>query len=135
MKHRVKPRLLIFASGTADGGGSGFQNLVESTATGVLRAKIVGVVSSHPKGGVWELSRELKTPFEYFPGPYTKENYQKIIKKFKADWIALSGWLKLTVGLDPRRAINIHPGPLPKFGGKGMYGHFVHEAVDKSGVR
>jgi len=32
-------------------------------------------------------------------------------------------------GLDPQKTINIHPGPLPRFGGAGMYGHYVHEAV------
>jgi phosphoribosylglycinamide formyltransferase-1 len=131
----IKPKLLIFASGTAEGGGSGFQNLVESAKTGILQAKIVGVVSSYPKGGVWKLSREFNIPFEYFEGPYNKDNYQKIVKKFKAEWIALSGWLKLAVGLDSAKTINIHPAPLPEFGGKGMYGRYVHEAVIKSGVK
>lgn len=41
----------------------------------------------------------------------------------------LSGWLKLVSGLDPERTINIHPGPLPRFGGPKFYGHYVHEAV------
>ena len=41
----------------------------------------------------------------------------------------LSGWLKLVAGLDPARTINIHPGPLPRFGGPNLYGHLVHEAV------
>ena len=41
----------------------------------------------------------------------------------------LSGWLKLVAGLDPARTINIHPGPLPRFGGPNLYGHYVHEAV------
>jgi phosphoribosylglycinamide formyltransferase-1 len=40
-----------------------------------------------------------------------------------------SGWLKFVRGLDPSKTVNIHPGPLPKFGGPGMYGHYVHEAV------
>lgn len=40
-----------------------------------------------------------------------------------------SGWLKMVHGLDPTHTINIHPGPLPEFGGYGMHGHFVHEAV------
>jgi phosphoribosylglycinamide formyltransferase-1 len=40
-----------------------------------------------------------------------------------------SGWLKFVKGLDPAKTVNIHPGPLPKFGGPGMYGHHVHEAV------
>lgn len=135
MKRKEKPRLLIFASGTKDGGGFGFRNLVENAKTGVLKAKIVKVVSSQPSGGVWKHAKELKIPFEYFPGPYTADNYQKMVDKNKAEWIALSGWLKLTVGLDPKHTINIHPGALPRFGGKGMYGHFVHEAVIKSGVK
>jgi len=41
----------------------------------------------------------------------------------------LSGWLKPVSGLTESRVINIHPGPLPRFGGKGLYGHHVHEAV------
>ena len=41
----------------------------------------------------------------------------------------LSGWLKLVSGLDPARTINIHPGPLPRFGGPNLYGHYVHDAV------
>ena len=41
----------------------------------------------------------------------------------------LSGWLKLVSGLDPARTINIHPGPLPRFGGPKLYGHYVHDAV------
>jgi phosphoribosylglycinamide formyltransferase-1 len=41
----------------------------------------------------------------------------------------LSGWLKLIAGLDPAQTINIHPGPLPRFGGPKLYGHYVHEAV------
>ena len=40
-----------------------------------------------------------------------------------------SGWLKFVRGLDPARTVNIHPGPLPRFGGPGMFGHHVHEAV------
>ncbi len=43
--------------------------------------------------------------------------------------MALSGWLKLVTGLDPKKTFNIHPAPLPRFGGPGMYGHYVHEAV------
>jgi len=44
--------LLIFASGTKEDGGSGFQALVENTKTGILDARIVAVVSNHEHGGV-----------------------------------------------------------------------------------
>jgi folate-dependent phosphoribosylglycinamide formyltransferase PurN len=49
-----------------------------------------------------------------------------------SDFVALCGWLKLVAGLDPKTTFNIHPGPLPEFGGKGLWGHFVHEAVLKA---
>lgn len=128
----MKPKLLILASGTATGGGSGFENLVKAQHNGHLSARIVGVVSNHENGGVREKARELEVPFTYFPGPYTAEEYQKIVEKTEAQFVALSGWLKLVAGLDPRTTFNIHPGPLPRFGGKGMYGHHVHEAVMKA---
>ena len=122
-------KLLVFASGNKDSGGSGFQKLVENSKSGILKAEIVGVVSNHASGGVFNRAKELGIPFYYFAGPFTAENYQSFITKTKADFVALSGWLKLVTGLPSDRTINIHPGPLPKFGGSGMYGHHVHEAV------
>lgn len=124
-----KPKLIVFASGTKEGGGSGFENLVKSVKSGVLNANIVEVVSNYENGGVYEKAVRLGVKFAFFPGPYTAENYQKIFKNSAADYSALSGWLKLVKGLDPAKTFNIHPGPLPKFGGSGMYGHYVHEAV------
>jgi phosphoribosylglycinamide formyltransferase-1 len=71
----------------------------------------------------------------HFPKPWDAEAYQRIASDTRADFFALSGWLKLVAGLDPKTnfnaqtVFNIHPGPLPAFGGPGMYGHHVHEAV------
>lgn len=126
-----KPKLIVFASGTSSGGGSGFQELVENSKTGILNAEIVAVVSNHSDGGVFKIAKNNKIPFEYFDGPFEKENYQAIIKKYSAEWVSLSGWLKLFSGHPANRTINIHPGILPQLGGKGMYGHFVHEAAVK----
>lgn len=125
----MKPKLIIFASGTAEGGGSGFANLVQASRSGILDAEIVAVVSNHKNGGVREKAEGTGIPFIHFDKPYTTERYQEIIRKVGAEWVALSGWLKLALGLDPRTTFNIHPGPLPRFGGVGMYGHYVHEAV------
>ncbi len=131
----TNPKLLIFASGSKDGGGSGFEKLIEATRTGVLSADIVGVVSNHENGGVRKRADKLGIPFIYFPKPYSGPEYQRITKESGAGFFALSGWLKLVCGLDPRThfnsktVFNIHPGPLPKFGGPGLYGHHVHEAV------
>ncbi len=127
----MKPKLLVFASGTENGGGSGFEKLGASMGK-VLNADIVGVVSNHEHGGVREKADKLRIPFIHFPGPWTREKYREIAEKTGADFFALSGWLKLVTGLPPRTTFNIHPGPLPEFGGAGMYGHHVHEAVMKA---
>ncbi len=132
MSNLSNKKLLVFASGTKDGGGSGFKCLIEATKSGVLKADIAGVVSNHENGGVRKIAEGYGVPFEHFEGPFTRENYQGIVKKFNADFVALSGWLKLALGLDPKTTINIHPGPLPVFGGAGMYGIHVQEAVLES---
>lgn len=57
-----KKKIIVFASGTKDGGGSGFENLVNATKKGILNAEIIAVVSNHENGGVrrglivWESS-------------------------------------------------------------------------------
>lgn len=130
-----KPKLLVFASGSAEGGGSGFEKLVLATRDLSLYADIVGVVSNHANGGVRARADKLKIPFLHFPKPWDAESYQRIATESGAAFFALSGWLKLARGLDlstpfnPRTVFNIHPGPLPEFGGLGFHGHHVHEAV------
>jgi phosphoribosylglycinamide formyltransferase 1 len=141
------PRLIIFASGTKDGGGSGFENLVKANESGILNADIVAVVSNHLNGGVKAIADKYNVRFIHFEKPFSAMRYENMVKDSGAEWVALSGWLKLVqvrkigffwnllhslgfyFGLDPRRTFNIHPGPLPRFGGAGMYGHHVHEAV------
>jgi folate-dependent phosphoribosylglycinamide formyltransferase PurN len=126
----MKPKLIIFASGSKTGGGSGFENLVRASRDGRLDAEILRVVSNHELGGVHQKADKLGVPFYYMTGPWTTEEYKKAAEG--ADFVALSGWLKLVAGLNARTTFNIHPGPLPEFGGPGMYGHFVHEAVMKA---
>jgi phosphoribosylglycinamide formyltransferase-1 len=122
-------KILVFASGTKTGGGSGFERLVLDSRSGVLNAQIVAVVSNHPYGGVYQKSRNLGIPFELFLGPYDADGYQELVDEYQPDLIVFAGWLKLAVGLNPAKTVNIHPGPLPDFGGKGMYGLNVHQAV------
>lgn len=135
----MKPKLIIFASGTKDGGGSGFETLVQATKTGVLDADIVAVVSNYEQGGVRQRADKLGIPFVFFSGPYSPEEYQRIVAENKAEWVALSGWLRMVHGLDPRKTINIHPAPLSishgRFGGAGLYGIRVHEAVHEAVAR
>jgi phosphoribosylglycinamide formyltransferase-1 len=124
-------RVLVFASGDDKGGGSGFQELVEFSRTNppVLDAQIIAVISNHQHGGVRRRADALHIPFEYWPGPYEAKGYRAFVEKYQADFVMCSGWLKFVRGLDPTKTVNIHPGPLPRFGGARMYGHYVHEAV------
>ena len=142
-----KPKLIIFASGKRSGGGSGFENLAGSKE---LDADIVAVVSNNERGGVHERAMQLNLPFVYFNPPehsYILKNvrmscgsvaeaYREIVEKTGAEWIALSGWLKHVSRLDPAKTFNIHPALLSqfdgRFGGKGMYGSHIHEAVKKA---
>ncbi len=134
-----RPSSLVFASGTPKDGGSGFKVLVNASRDGRLKTKIVGVVSNHENGGVRQKADELGIPFYYAPSAEWNHaaKYHEVARKFGADFFLLSGWLRLVVGLDhntrfnPRNIINIHPGPM-EFGGPGMYGHKVHEAVMKA---
>ena len=143
-EEKLKPKLLVFASGSKDGGGSGFENLVKQSRENLnnneINYEVVAVVSNHENGGVRKHADELGIPFIHLKKDHsTALDYEKIFNESGAEWVALSGWLKLVPmkessddenpGLDPKRTINIHPGPLPRFGGAGMYGHFVHEAV------
>lgn len=134
-----KPKIIVFSSGTKDGGGSGFENLVIKSRAdspegfeGKINYEVVAVVSNHENGGVRERADRLGIPFIYFEKPFSAERYAEIIKNSGAQWATLSGWLKLTKGLDPKYTFNIHPGKLPEFGGDGMYGIHVHEAVIKT---
>lgn len=123
----TEPRILVFAAGSATGGGSGFAKMVEMRREGVLRANIVGVISNHGGGGVAAKASRLGVHFGHWTGPFTAEGYQQWVRTFDADYVMLSGWLKKVSGLEMARTVNIHPGPLPLTAG--LYGHHVHERV------
>ena len=125
----MRKRILIFATGGKGHGegGSGARELIKASRDGRLEADIVGLVSNYPEGGVFDLHEELGIPFRLFSGPFTADEYQKIMDEFKPDLVCLSGWLKQVFGIDPRIIINIHPGILPLTAG--LYGHLVHEKV------
>lgn len=119
-------KILVFASGDAEGGGSGFVELVENSRTRILPAEIIAVVSQHENGGVAKKAKILDVPFELFKSPNTAETYQEIWSKYGKPWVSLSGWIKMVLGLPIWTTFNIHPAPLPGFGGKSWYGHEVH---------
>ena len=121
----MHPRVLIFASGTKTGGGSGVRNLLEQRVMGIVQMEPVAVVSNHENGGVRAHAEAMGVPFHHMGPPWDETSYLTIIKKLMPDFIVLSGWLKLLVGHDPQRTINIHPGPLPLTAG--LHGDAVHQ--------
>lgn len=121
-------KIAVLASGGNTGGGSGFEKLFEPIFVGDFPAQMLCVLSNHQRGGVYERARRLGVRFIHFEEPWTAERCYDLIGEH-VDLICMSGWLKLIKGLDPQRTINIHPGPLPDFGGRGMHGHHVHESV------
>ena len=121
-------KIAVLASGSAKGGGSGFEKLAEAIKRGDLEAEIVCVLSNHVTGGVAKKARKYGIRFVHFASPWTAKKCYQLIGT-DIDLLCMSGWLKRITRLDPQRTINIHPGPLPEFGGPGMYGHHVHEAV------
>jgi phosphoribosylglycinamide formyltransferase 1 len=124
------------------GGGTTLQNLIDRIRDGTLPAEIVQVISSKAdaRGNLRALGAGL--PLEVAPRkafPSLEAFSERIFESVRfagAELVCLGGFLQL-LRIPPdfhRRVINIHPSLLPDFGGKGMYGHHVHEAVLKSGV-
>jgi phosphoribosylglycinamide formyltransferase-1 len=118
------------------GGGRTLINLQERTGRGDLRAEIPLVIASRDTPGV-RRAKELGLHVEIVPGRISRARLESLMREHKIDWIVLAGYLHL---LDiPEayhgRVVNIHPALLPKFGGHGMYGHHVHEAVIAAGEK
>ena len=125
------------------GGGSNLQSIIDETKNGILKgiAEVVIVISNNPSA--YGLERAKKENIKAVALDYKnmdKKGYDEqlynLIKESGADIICLAGYLKkvpdIIVKEYKSRILNIHPALLPKFGGKGMYGHFVHEAVLKA---
>lgn len=125
-------RLVVLISG----GGTTLQNFIDRIADGRMRASIAGVVSSRADAYGLERAKKAGLPAVVVPRGKADETWTAI-RSFKPDLVVLAGWLNLLPIPDDfhRRVLNIHPALLPEFGGKGMYGHRVHEAVLKSGVK
>jgi len=136
---RQAARIAVFISG----GGTNLQALIDGYKAGILSGKVVWVVSSSAKAyGLTRAENESIETFVFKPKKYpTPEaaaaDLLSRLQERRIDYIALAGYLKLlpdnVVGVYHNRIVNIHPALLPKYGGKGMYGHHVHEAVLASG--
>lgn len=129
-----KVKIAIFASGT----GSNARKIIEYF-TAHLNIEVALVVCNKPKAGVLEIAADhnietLVIERELF---FDSNMYIDILKKYEIDFIVLAGFLwkipPAFIAAWPKHIINIHPALLPKYGGKGMYGQKVHEAVIANG--
>lgn len=133
-------RIAVFASGN----GSNFQSIVDATQAGELRAEVVLCVSNRSTAGVLKRAQEsgiatLVLDPRDFPSQETyAADLLRSLAELAVDFIALAGYLRKippqVVGAFRGRIANIHPALLPSFGGPGMYGVRVHEAVIRAGV-
>lgn len=126
--------LAIFASG----GGSNARRIIEHFR-GSKQVQVALVVSNKADAGVLEIAREYGVPTHLISRKsfYETEDILRILTEKSVDFVVLAGFLWLVPGYlvraFPRKIVNIHPALLPKYGGKGMYGHHVHEAVKTAG--
>ena len=118
--------------------GSGFDTIQKACENKTLNAQVVLVVSNNSSAKVLEKVEKNNIPnFIINTKKYPNENLDKkitdLMLEFKVDYIFLSGYMKKIeenlINTFENRIINSHPALLPKFGGKGMYGTFVHKAV------
>jgi len=115
------------------GSGTTLQNFIDTIAAGELDARIALVIASKP--GILAIDRAKKSRPAH--RRLRTANVFDHCTAAKVDLVCLAGWLQLLK--IPRqyvnRVLNIHPALLPDFGGRGMYGMRVHEAVLKSGQK
>lgn len=125
-----KTNIALFASGAGTNAANIIQYFKERQT-----ANVVLIVCNNPNAGVLKIAEEnnipaiLITKEKFFKG----DAYLPEVKNAAVDFIVLAGFLwkipSLITNAYRNKIINIHPALLPKYGGKGMYGNFVHEAV------
>jgi phosphoribosylglycinamide formyltransferase-1 len=130
------PNIAVFASG----GGSNARRIMEHFQAGTT-GKVALVVCNKPDAGVLAIAASFGVPTVVINRALFQDDatFLGILKHYRIDFIALAGFLWLVpaylVQAFPRKIVNIHPALLPKYGGKGMYGHHVHEAVKAAGEK
>ena len=122
-------RIAVLASGS----GTNAQRLMEHFNLHV-HAEVVLIGCDQPNAGVIQRAWDHNVPSYLFNGAQLKDGtVLRELQGQRIDLVVLAGFMRLIpaemVRAFPQHIINIHPALLPKFGGKGMYGHHVHEAV------
>lgn len=135
----MKPsRIAIFASGN----GSNAENIINyCTSVPDCGIEVALVVCNRPNAGVIGRARNLGTPVAVMTKTEINdpETMLGVLDRYSVDGIALAGFLLMIpdflLARYPQRIVNIHPSLLPKYGGKGMYGSHIHEAVVAAGEK
>jgi formyltetrahydrofolate-dependent phosphoribosylglycinamide formyltransferase len=123
------------------GGGRTLENIAGGIARGDLAATIPLAISSHAQAGGIARCERLGIPCEILDYRELGERFQEALLQTIAandiDLVLLAGFIRpFPIGPEYEgRVLNIHPALLPSFGGRGFYGHHVHEAVLASGAR
>ena len=126
----MKKRIAIFASGS----GSNAQKIMEHFKNS-HEAEVSIILTNNPDAYVLQRADNFEIPSHIFDRHEFREtdHVVQILKNLQIDLIVLAGFLWLVpknlLEAFPNQIINIHPALLPKYGGKGMYGDFVHQAV------
>jgi phosphoribosylglycinamide formyltransferase 1 len=133
-------RIAIFASGAGSNAKKIIEHSLLPTASGAEKSyEVALIVCNKPNAGVLSIAAEyhIETLLIEKENFFRGDAYIPLLKEKQVDWIILAGFLwkipSALIKAYPQRIINIHPALLPKYGGKGMYGHFVHEAVIAAG--
>jgi phosphoribosylglycinamide formyltransferase-1 len=127
-------RFAIFVSGN----GSNCEQLIRHFSQSAV-ARAVLVVSSRADAYALVRAERLGVPTAIVPKAQLADADQvlPLLRRYDVQFVVLAGFLPLVpdylIEAFPRRIVNIHPALLPKYGGKGMWGHHVHEAVKAAG--
>lgn len=130
----MKKNIAIFASGS----GTNAENIIRYFQENDL-IRVALVLSNRSDAYVLERAHRLQVPSEVFLKEdwVSGEQILALLHEYHIDFIVLAGFLvrvpERLLHAYPDKIINIHPALLPKFGGKGMYGDRVHEAVVAAG--
>ncbi len=133
--------IAVFASGR----GSNFRAILAAIDQGRLPAHVTLLLSNNSDSGALELARSQNIPAVHLSQKQCSSEEQyigtilELLQQHQVDVIALAGYMKrvpsAVIQKFTNRVLNIHPALLPAFGGAGMYGLHVHEAVIAAGVK